>query len=291
MNVYPKIRASTLALATLASAPAAFADAVPTGAAPQTAATTGSTDVASNGKFEAAAKPDAAAKDSTAAQILGGGLLSTGNARALAVTGSGQFKMRREENELSIMAAANYARAAASPTADVEPTVENYQGKIRYDRFIASEFALFFAASARRDRFQKLNLRLNLDPGIAYYFVDEPAQAFWGELGYDFQFDMNDQDAIDAGASSTTVAHSGRAFLGYRNTLNAAVAFTTGVEYLQGVSNTDEYRVNFDAGLTSRIAGHFSLATTFGLRYDHDPLPGVKDTDTMTAVSLVYTLL
>ena len=133
--------------------------------------------------------------------------------------------------------------------------------------------------------------RLNVDPGVAYYFVDEASQELWGELGYDFQFDLNSQAAVDAGSPATAVTHSGRVFAGYHNTLNEAVAFTTGLEYLQGISDTSAYRINFDAGLTSKIAGNFSLATTFSLRYNHQPLPGVKDTDTTTALSLVYQLL
>jgi putative salt-induced outer membrane protein len=280
------------ALVTLAAS--AAADDVPAGTMSSTAASSGSTDVASSGKFEApSAKPadDEKSKNTTEAQILGGGLLATGNSRSLAATASTSFRMRREQNQFSVLAAANYARAAADSTSPVKPTVENYQGKLRYDRFVASSFALFLASSARRDRFQKLDLRLNVDPGAAFYFVDEPNQQLWGELGYDFQFDDNAQTAVDAGAQKTVNTHSGRAFLGYRNALNEAVAFTTGVEYLQGLADTNKFRVNWDAGLTSKIAGHFSLATTFSMRFDHAPNPGVKDTDLTTAVSLVYQLL
>jgi putative salt-induced outer membrane protein len=87
------------------------------------------------------------------------------------------------------------------------------------------------------------------------------------------------------------VIHSGRVFAGYNNQLNEAVSFTTGLEYLQGINETKSYRLNWDAGLNSKIAGNFSLATTFSLRYDHNPAIGVKNTDTITAVSLVYQLL
>jgi putative salt-induced outer membrane protein YdiY len=44
-------------------------------------------------------------------------------------------------------------------------------------------------------------------------------------------------------------------------------------------------------GLNSQIAGDFSIALTFNLKYDNNPLPGVKNTDAVTAVSLVYSLL
>jgi putative salt-induced outer membrane protein len=274
-------------------------DPIPGGQAPQAAASTGSTDVANAGKFETVAKPEAEAKDATEAQILGGGALATGNARSLSLTTSGSFRMRRERNQFSAIAAANYGRAAVDPDAETETTVENFQGRARYDRFVAGEFSVFLAASARRDRFQGLNLRLNIDPGVAYYFVDQEKQQLWGEFGYDFQYDVRRQDAIDAAAAAdspvdvdkTKSAHFGRLFVGYNNALNDAVTFKTGIEYLQGLNETKSWRLNYDAGLSSKIGGNFSLATTFSLRYDHNPLPGIKNTDTQTAVSLVYTLL
>jgi putative salt-induced outer membrane protein len=267
----------------------------------QDAASSGSTDVAGGGAFEAAVKADpATAKDALEAQILGGGQQATGNSRSLALTGSGKFRIRRRANQFAALAAANYARAASDPAVKMETTVENYQGKVRYDRFVAAEFVVFLSVAARRDRFQQLNLRLNVDPGVAYYFVDQAKQQLWGELGYDFQFDIRRQAAIDAAAVAapgeppldrTKVTHSGRLFAGYSNQLNEAVSFTTGLEYLQSVTESKSFRLNWDAGLNSKIAGNFSLATTFSLRYDNNPLIGVKNTDTMTAVSLVYQLL
>jgi putative salt-induced outer membrane protein len=65
----------------------------------------------------------------------------------------------------------------------------------------------------------------------------------------------------------------------------------TGLEYLQWLAETERWRLNWDAGLSSSIAGRFSMATTFSLKYDHAPLPGVKDLDLVTALNLVYTLL
>jgi putative salt-induced outer membrane protein len=273
-------------------------DAVPAGTMKQDAASSGTTDVATSGTFEAVTLPPAdAAKDAVEAQILGGGALSTGNARSLSVTSSATFRIRRTANQFSALAAVNYGRAAVNADAETETTVDNQQGKIRYDRFITENFVAFLAASGRRDRFQGLNLRLNIDPGIGYYFIAQEKQQFWGELGYDFQFDIRNQDALDAAeADGTTLdktktAHSGRLFAGYNNALNESVTFKTGLEYLQGLDETKSWRLNWDAALTSKIGGNFSLATTFSLRYDHNPLPGIKNTDTQSAVSLVYSLL
>jgi putative salt-induced outer membrane protein len=263
----------------------------------QDAASSGATDVGKGGFEAVAAEDEATAKDALELKISAGGMQSTGNSRSLAATASGQFRLRRELNQLSAAAAANYARAAANRNEDTATTVENFQGKVRYDRFVLENLAVFLATTARRDRFQGLDLRLNVDPGVAYYFVDQKKHQLWVELGYDFQYDVRNQDGIDAAAATgvevdkTDVQHSVRSFVGYSNSLNEAVTFDTGVEHLQGVPETEKWRLNWDVGLTSKIGGNFSLATTFSLKYDHAPLPEVEELDTITALSLVYQLL
>ncbi len=285
-----------LALTAVALLGARAAVAQPAGLMKQDAASAGKTDVAAEG-FQAAERDKEDAKDATEAKISAGGMLTTGNARSLAATTAGNFRLRRSLNQLSIAAAANYSRAAANADADMETTVENYQGKVRYDRFVAKQLALFLSTSARRDRFQGLDLRLNLDPGVAYYFIDEKAQQLWTEIGYDLQYDVRRDENIDAAAAKgesvdkTKVQHSGRLFAGYTNSVNEHVKFNTGVEYLQGLPETERWRLNWDVGLSSAIGGDFSLATTFSLKYDHAPLPGVKELDTVTALNLVYTLM
>ena len=49
--------------------------------------------------------------------------------------------------------------------------------------------------------------------------------------------------------------------------------------------------MNGFVGLTSQIGGDFSIATVFNLKYDNNPLPDVKNTDIITSISLVYSLL
>ena len=179
----------------------------------------------------------------------------------------------------------------------MQTTLSNVQGKIRYDRFLGAGFAGFLSLSGRNDRFQGLILRTNFDPGLAYYFIDTSPHQLWVEAGYDFQRDVRREANLAAAAAQgiwldkTDVRHSTRLFLGYNGSINKAVSVTTGAEYLQGIQDSKYWRFNWDAGLNSTLSNSFSVATTFNLRYDHAPLPGVRNTDTITAVNLVYTLL
>lgn len=284
----------------------AHAQTPPSGLMKNSAASSGSTDVATSG-FEGAAKPDEAKKtDATEAKIQAGGMEASGNSRVINGTASAQGRLRRDANQGSAVLAANYGRSPVEPTdrrSKMKTGVENYQGKIRYDRFITERFTLFGAVSARRDRFQNLNLRLNFDPGVSYYFITEPKQQFWGELGYDLQYDIRTQKSVDAAAAAheknsaneeidkTETRHSARVFAGYANNLTDYFGISTGLEYLQGIPETTNWRLNWDLGMNSKIAGNFSMAVTFSLKYDHNPLPKIADTDTCLAVSLVYQLI
>jgi putative salt-induced outer membrane protein len=86
------------------------------------------------------------------------------------------------------------------------------------------------------------------------------------------------------------VRHNVRAFVGYDNQLTDALKFAAGAEYLQNVTAAENARLNFDAGLTAQLNQDFSIATTFSLKYDNNPLPGVEKTDVITALNLVYTM-
>lgn len=235
--------------------------------------------------------------------VSAGGLFAAGNSRSVSFTSAGNFRLRRDIHQFGAVAALNFGRSAPGRGEPMETTVENYQGRVRYDLFFAEKLAGFFQVSARHDRFQGLDLRMNVDPGLAYYFIDEKAQQLSGELGYDLQYDVRAESARTDPATGVVVAdktevrHNARAFVGYDNKVSPAVTFTTGLEYLQSLSPFEDdttgdvnWRLNWDAGITSKVGDKLSVATTFSLKYDNNPLPDVESTDAVTAINLVYNL-
>jgi putative salt-induced outer membrane protein YdiY len=277
---------------------AAAQGALPKGTAKDESVTKGKTDVTSD-SYETIAKREEKAKDATELAISGGGLFASGNSSLLALTGGFGYRLRRGENQFSLIGVGNYSRSAvggATPNA----TVENLQGRSRYDRFVSERVSLFLGWQARRDRFAGLDLRMQIDPGVGYYFINLKERQFWGELGYDFLYDIRREDARDIKDKTgniigredrTKTVHSGRAFLGYRYKINEGVSIASGLEFLQGISDTAIRRINGDIVVSSKFTASFSLATSFLVRYDSKPLPGKQNLDTITAISLVYNLI
>lgn len=272
----------------------------------QAPATSGTTEVDGSGKFASAASADAAtADDATEFDIAGGGLLSTGNARAGSVTGSSRLRIRRKKHQFSAMFAGNYGRAAVDSQSEPVPTVGNVQGRVRYDYFLHRRASLFTMLTARHDPFQGLQARVNLDPGVAVYFLTDPKNRLWSELGYDFQYDRFTEEATYAKDEMGAVVlddngdpvvaidrerqnHAVRVFGGYANSISDSVTFGTGVEYLQSVQVARRWRLNWDTSLTATLINRLAISLTFTARLDNDPAPGIRKVDTITAVSLLY---
>ncbi|PRP91591.1 DUF481 domain-containing protein [Enhygromyxa salina] len=317
----------TLAIAAPPEGPVALAIAappegpvVPTGTAEQDNASSGKTELGTGDKFagtkevaaedaaaeEAAADPHA--DDATEFDISLGGIFSTGNSRSLAATGLSNFRLRRTIHQFGASVAGNYgATGAEDQPGRYDTTVGNVQGLVRYDVYFAKRWTAFTQVTARHDPFQRLDLRLNVDPGFAFYALNKSKHRLWFEAGYDFQYDVRTDDALvlvdDAGEPvldmdgnmqidpevlRVQLNHAARLFAGYSNKLSERVSFDTGIEYLQSVVEARRLRVNYLAALNTQLVERLSLAVTFTLRFENDPLPGVRRLDTVTAFSLAY---
>ena len=264
--------------------------------------TKGTTDIAKGG-FVASTRPaDEDPREATELSVSLGGLFTAGNSRTVALTSAAKLRLRRDEHQFGSAASLNFARAGKRGT-PTETTVENVQGLVRYDYFLRNDVSLFLQSTVRRDRFQGLNLRLNVDPGVAYYFIDTRKHKLQTEAGYDLQYDIRRDDALqpplaaDAPAGSPLpdmlekhrTLHNARIFVGYENKLRKEVSLVMSGEYLQNFADSEVFRLVGDVGLKSNVADRLALATTYTIRYENTPLPNVEKADSIASVTLVYT--
>lgn len=290
---------------------------VPSGTATQDPASSGATELGNQGKFSTAkeltpAEQEAAllgphANDATEFDIALGGIFNTGNSRALAFTAVSNFRLRRTIHQFAASAAGNYGATGVPDSKRYETTVGNFQALARYDIFFAKRWTAFTQVTARHDGFQGLDYRMNVDPGFAFYALNKPTHRLWFEAGYDFQYDLRTEEALvlrdvdgnpvldidgdtqrDPALDKVFVNHAIRLFAGYSNKMSERVSFDTSLEYLQSVLDPKIFRLIYLAGLNTQLVENFSLALTFALRYENNPLPTVQKLDTLTAVSLAY---
>jgi putative salt-induced outer membrane protein YdiY len=236
--------------------------------------------------------------DGTNATLSAGGQLATGNSRLLALTINGLFESRWGMNGIGASVLGNYGQGAA-PGAGVVETAENIQGRVRYDRYVVDQASIFLINTLRQDRFQGLDLRYNLDPGFKYLFLSASVTTLWAEVGYDFQHDVRRDDAriqLDATGApimgaprldKTSTNHSVRGFVGFKHAFNEEVTLSTGVEYIESVTEPHRW-VNGDALFAAKVGAGLAVGVGVSVRYDSDPLPSKKNVDTATTLSLIY---
>jgi hypothetical protein len=225
------------------------------------------------------------------ASVSAGGQFATGNSRLVAATGTGKFDMRRGDNAFAAAVIGNYSEAYSAPSATYvtdpmtgqtvqvpaaapgwKESVENLQGKLRYDRYFSRNFSAFMQLTGTHDAFQAITFRLNLDPGVKYLFYNHPDAKIWGEAGYDFQYDLNytdgngieqagaggaqtDPNGIDYLIQKSDTIHSGRLFAGFQHSFNKEVNLNFGLEYLQGFGGSG-------GGAPTITAGHQAFSPT-----------------------------
>jgi putative salt-induced outer membrane protein YdiY len=296
---------SRMVCISLLFSPSLYAQAVPESAVKDAKATKGQTDLTTDKAIGLERVDEKDAKNATELSLSAGALQTTGNSRLLALTTTSNFRLRRKKDQMKAAAAINYGRSAPDNDSPAETTVENYQLIARYERFFG-DWTLFFAGQGRRDRFLGLNLRARLDPGVGYYFLNTKKEQFWVEAGYDLNYD-NRQDAsrgvlnddktpkLDAAGNQiildkSQLVHSTRLFIGAEVALKTGFKLTTGVEYMQGFSDSSIYRVNTYLQANAAIQDSLALSVALTERYDSAPLPGKKTLDTITSVSLVFTV-
>lgn len=255
----------------------------------------------------------------TTVTLSAGGSWTTGNSKLMAGTLNGQAEHKFDANAIGGQILGNFGRGAPAGQA-MQTSAENIQGRLRYDRYLSERFTAFLMGTGRYDRFQGLDFRLNIDPGVKYILVKEETYSFWGELGYDLQHDIRRNSArtvpindaagkptfdsagnafVAADPNNASIAfyaldktytdHAARLFVGYRHAFNKAVTLQTGLEYLQSFRESTRYRINFDALLAAQLFDGFSAGMGFTARYDHAPIGDKKDLDTALIASVIYT--
>lgn len=134
------------------------------------------------------------------------------------------------------------------------------------------------AGTAERDRFAGFRSRFAESVGIGYRFVERP----------DLRVDLQAGPAlrqVDYYATGDEIAFSARFGSDLSWKIRPDLIFTqNSTVFLDSVSST----LTAVTALTTKLRSDLSARTAFDLRYESEPAPGRKNTDTTLRTSLVY---
>lgn len=210
-----------------------------------------------------------------------GTAFSYGNTRSLAVNLASAFLIRRRANVFTADVGWVYGYSSVRADDAVEfpswtETGNDLTGRVRYDRFLTDDDALFVVLRARRDQFAGLDSRLTGQLGYLRNFFAEEHHRFWGEIGYDLTYDNFSPNDLLVDGDNFRVLHSARLFLGYENRRSDTFSYVTGLEALMDVTDPGHIRAEWLHQVRSKLASWLEVSLDVTLRFDSLP-PGQTD--------------
>lgn len=173
-----------------------------------------------------------------------------------------------------------YARNSTAGTSVV--TANAKRGGARYDLNLSSRAFAFGTGDLENDEFQKLDLRLTLGGGMGWHAKKTERTSF----------DVFGGGALNREYFSTGLNRSsGEVLIGEELThkLSGRTSFKERAVLLPNMSETGEYRFNFDASAVTLLNTWLGWTLTFSDRYISNPVVGTKSNDLLLSTGLRVT--
>jgi hypothetical protein len=242
-------------------------------------------------KFEYG-KKEAAKGVEWKASAQAGLLLTTGNARSTAFSGSLAASRKAGSNKVSLDVTGAFARSAVLIANDLNndgmieqgelsrqetTTTKNWLAKLRYDRFFGASDSLFLTGRLGQDEPAGKSLFGGAQAGYSRVLHQDAVNKLVGEVGYD----LTHEDYL-AGGDGLTI-HSARLFLGYDAALSPDTGFSASIEALLNLntestptgdaSALEDTRGTGKVSLTTKLHKNVSFRFSLTAKYDNYPAP------------------
>jgi putative salt-induced outer membrane protein YdiY len=219
--------------------------------------------------------------------ILDTGLsLTRGNSATLAFSLSAKAARVTKRDKISVYSTAVYASDNTTPPS--RTTAHAIRGGIRADFNVSERWFVFGLADFEYDEFQHLDLRNVLGGGLGYHVIKRKNTTFDLFGGGDYE-----QEYFSATAAFPTglTRKTGEVLAGeeLNMKLNDRFALTEKVSLFPNISDSGQYRFQFDATAATKLKTWLSWQLTFSDRYLSNPLPGLKSNDELLSTGLRVT--
>jgi putative salt-induced outer membrane protein YdiY len=173
--------------------------------------------------------------------------------------------------------------AENSTTGDSVVTANAIRGGSRYELNVNDKMFTYGFVDLEYDEFQSLDLRNVLGGGFGYHVVKNDRMRFdvYGGGAFNQEFFNND---ITRRSAELTVGEE------FNYTLTDRTSFNERLTFYPNLSQTGEYRLQFDTGLITDVFRWMSWNVTFSDRFLSNPVNGREQNDILltTGVRLVF---
>ena len=205
---------------------------------------------------------------------------TSGNARTLTFTTGVNAARVTKTDKTSLYF--NTIKASALVSGKNSDTAQAIRGGIGYDHNLTKRLFANVFNDWEYDKFQSLDLRFVVGGGLGFHALKTDRSQLDLLGGADFNH---------SSFSTPLTRNSAEAFWGdeYGLKMNAATSLVQSFRMFNDLTNSGDYRVNFDVGVSTKVSKWLNWNLSVSDRYLSNPAPGRKTNDLLYTTGLGIT--
>ena len=207
--------------------------------------------------------------------------LTRGNSESVTYNLNGKAARITERDKISVYTTAIYSNSTINGVS--QNTAHAIRGGVRGDLNVSDRLFVFGLTDFEYDQFQDLDLRAVFGGGLGYHAIKTKNTIFdvFGGGTYDQDYFGALAATPTTPAMPATTQKRGEILAGetFNTKLNNRTTITEQFSFYPDLSNTGQYRFQFDTTLATKLKNWLSWQCTYSDRFLSDPLPGFKKND------------
>lgn len=204
-----------------------------------------------------------------------GGNMQKGNSDTMNISAGAQAVRRTEDDRF--MANILYNRTEDNG----QSTAENTFSQLKYDYFLNPKWYLYLNIDMLSNKFQDINLRTSVGPGIGYQVWDEENKVLNLEAGASYTY-------VDKNIGEDTDGVTARLAANFLKKVFDRVLFTDQIAVYPDLEETGEYLLRNEASLITDIGASLAFKISNIWERNSNPEPSLKQDDFTWILGLQY---
>lgn len=169
-------------------------------------------------------------------------------------------------------------------------TVNNYKGSAQWNHLFNERLYGYVLGAALRDVIQNVDYRINVGPGIGYYFIKDKMTYLAGEAGLGYEAEHLNGSVVGGvnqpgkDESFATVRLADR----FEHKFNDHARLWQTAEILPQIDKFDNFIVNFEIGVETSVTKSVTLKTYLDDNYQKIPAAGKLKNDIKIVAAVGY---
>lgn len=208
--------------------------------------------------------------------VVAGGNMASGNTDSRGANLSTMLQVRTDRHRGTMRAKGNYNEI------DDAADVQNVSGSFKYDYFLNKKLFSYAQVLIEHDKFQDLDLRYTIGPGLGYQFIESSSISLFAEAGISY---VNENREVSQDQDYT----SGRWSIGFDwQIIPDRLKFFHLHEGYFRLEEPDDFFLRSQQGLRLPLARDFFATLEFDYDYNNRPAAGKKNSDRRYIFGLTY---